>query len=153
MVAAGAAAALFHAASALANPACSGVLDACGCPGESPAVFDGEPAGAVAPVPAGVEVAAAPAVDEACPVLRAAGWVPPAELHAAVARLVASNTPMTGRNRCLITFVVTPEPGVWSALVGVAGRWAVFKSASVNFHQWQMVVVPDVRLPASCRPG
>jgi hypothetical protein len=72
-VAAGAAAAFFQAARALANPARCAGEDAgdAGCPDESPALLDGEPADAAAPVPA-VEVGAVLAREEACPVPGAA---------------------------------------------------------------------------------
>ena len=60
-MAAGATAALFQAARASVNPACCTDGDAGGagdtaCPGEVPALVDGEPMGVVALVPAAVAV-------------------------------------------------------------------------------------------------
>lgn len=109
-MAAFAAAALFHWARALANAACPAGADADGvgdavCPAEATAVA--ELAGVVAAVAAG------DAVVVCCVLGAAVGALDPAVLQAATDRIVTSNTPVTGRNRSLVTCMVTREPGVW----------------------------------------
>jgi hypothetical protein len=124
-VAAFAAAAFFQEARASANaawPAGGGVGGGVGdtaCPVVSPVVTDGDPAGVVAPVSAGVaEVDAAPVTCAACRVPgAAAGLLALAAPHAVTVKIVASSTPATGRNRSLVMSGVTRDLGVWLGLV------------------------------------
>jgi hypothetical protein len=116
MMAAFAAAASFHWARALANAACpagadgDGVGDAVG-PDELTAVADAEMGGAV--VVAAAAVVEVDAVSACCVLGAATGWLAPALLHAATVKIVATSTPVTGRNRSLFMPTQTRELGVW----------------------------------------
>ena len=114
MVAAFAAAAFFHAARALANAALSvdAEADGAGADAELTKVVDTELlAGALEADAAAVAVAV-------CAVLgAAAGALDPAEPHAPTVMIVASSTPVSGRNRTLFTSMMTRELGVWLGLM------------------------------------